>query len=1656
MTSLLDSSLCVRLALVLLHFLWQGVAIAAVAGVVVLFLRRGPAAARYTIWLGALLAMAACPVGTFLWLEPQSPASQAIAAVHSPLSQPPSLVRRVTGPVAPTRLPLASASPRSAPSPQPSSDRAEHAAPAAPPMPRLQPQPVLPPAPAAAAQPAPVRYLLQFCREYAPLIVIGYFAGVGLILARLLLGLYGGGRLRRRSEPLTDADLLAALSRQAHRLGLRVVPTIAWCRRVFMPTVIGVIRPTILLPFSIASGMSPQQVEALLAHELAHIGRYDPIANILQRLIEAFLFFHPAMWFVSGRIRTERELCCDDWVVRSGSTALDYAACLVRAAELCSMDRRSPIASAALAAADRTSHLRHRVLRLLGVASEEPVRLAHAWPTVVVVAALTVLLAGHHLYGLVVTPKLFDGDPALFKQVAEAHKANRQAIRTWKGQATIENMTYAKVPAAGDQPTRQDAGRVEFVLDVVGNRLRSNKQGQMGSTTNLILDGPDGYQVCGGAGSMSQLVVFSRSHVESNPEPFDPMKLLTQAHYQDIEEDLLRQYRQATEAPPQKDKIPSNWSNTLRREGDLVVLTRSGGNHSLKVVYDLAKGGNLISYEQDALTGSESVRYTYGQHEGVWVPVTVETANVQRTEGVGVNTRIQRIIFADQKVNGPIPDSEFEVAKLGIRKGDVVTDWRADPNVVTFEFAKPFTASTEGSALPAWVARKAGTTSDASASAAWRASVAAGQDIELLGLGRQHRQDRSTWCEWWLPDGRPVRTMFSIAKTGDADGAAVFRITAPAEVLRGWAIVGSTRSAYQLAHHLPAGDIWATTFAMPADAQQVSFELQLGTVAKELFRVPLVFQKTPEIALNQNGIEKVVAAWPRGRQSMTLDVFHRADLPGDRFLLLGDNDLQFTPASQVTEKIDDQHQVTHLAVPGRGVTGLVRQQLQWQTIPIPAAAAKANAAPAQNGEAGRCLAALSATSRPADAAATAPSAPATAPASEQAGPPNLHFEPFPAEQASFYSMQGSPALTLPDPRPNFCRSERPLLHYTPSGILPIRMLFDESAGTGKGYDTLYVDFNNNGDYLDDPVYKAAALDTTKGPDGQSLLAYFPSVRIWRSGRQGLSVSVQIFLEKEERYGRDAGSVPIKCCFIPQTWAVGTVQVGDHASRAALVDSNWNSSVTDVGGHSPENFTKAPIRADFLALGFEGEGNIQPAEIGDATGSARTFLTQYLVLDSGTYRVQARQSDQGVRLDLLPVELPTGQLPLSAKARGARLTLVGTRTAVVLSKPNAVVTLPADTYWAPGLDYAALYTVHVGDVADAQSLAAPAERSGVVLLPSGEPASGALVYVADGINYVGFDGGQPTGPRSSLLAKTAGDGKFSFTPPADDYTLVVVHDAGWVHVPRQQFEANSQVRLQSWARVEGTLLRNGQPWPGEEIQVNLLALPPGPKGLYYAYSATTDRNGRFVFARFIPTRASIGHKVSADSGLFTVEGSVEIDARSGQTTQVSLGGNGRAVIGRIVGPNGQPLPPNWKTDLGSLGTNRSPVPSHPQDWDRMTAQQRQAYVQAWLKSPEGQKALQAAAKPRHKSFAVRSDGSFRIDNVEPGSYFIQVDYFDDGPDGRGSRTRAGRVLTTVAVPDGPLDVPVDIGTLQAGPVDPPPATQRAAATWPAPVGSDAAK
>jgi hypothetical protein len=123
---------------------------------------------------------------------------------------------------------------------------------------------------------------------------------------------------------------------------------------VDVPCVIGWLRPIILLPPAACLGLTPQQIEAVLAHELAHIKRHDFLINSLQRVAEALLFYHPGAWWISRQIRIEREHCCDDVAVSVCPDVVAYA----RALTTLEMSRHAPEPLLAVTGSDLVGRIR--------------------------------------------------------------------------------------------------------------------------------------------------------------------------------------------------------------------------------------------------------------------------------------------------------------------------------------------------------------------------------------------------------------------------------------------------------------------------------------------------------------------------------------------------------------------------------------------------------------------------------------------------------------------------------------------------------------------------------------------------------------------------------------------------------------------------------------------------------------------------------------------------------------------------------------------------------------------------------------------------------------------------------------------------------------------------------------------------------------------------------------------------------------------------------------------------------------------------------------------------------------------------------------------------------------------------------------------------
>lgn len=243
----------------------------------------------------------------------------------------------------------------------------------------------------------------QLLLRLATPLLLAWFTGVAVMLLRLCHGAWGGNRLRRESQAIQTGPLHDFVVHQSKLLRIRCEPTIAWCREISVPVVVGIARPIVLLPACAATGMTVQQIEALILHELTHIRRFDLLVNLLQRVVESVLFFHPAVWYVSRRVSRERELACDEFVIQSHCPPTVYADSLLRMAELSAGSHSLSVPTASLAASGRdSSEIKRRILNVLGMPSTSRYRPGR------IVLLLTVGMAAL----AVVLPVWLRGEPA--------------------------------------------------------------------------------------------------------------------------------------------------------------------------------------------------------------------------------------------------------------------------------------------------------------------------------------------------------------------------------------------------------------------------------------------------------------------------------------------------------------------------------------------------------------------------------------------------------------------------------------------------------------------------------------------------------------------------------------------------------------------------------------------------------------------------------------------------------------------------------------------------------------------------------------------------------------------------------------------------------------------------------------------------------------------------------------------------------------------------------------------------------------------------------------------------------------------------------------------------------------------------------------------
>jgi beta-lactamase regulating signal transducer with metallopeptidase domain len=324
---------------VLVHFMWQGSLVAIVAAVVLRLCRRGSSNIRYVVACLALAAMLAAPLSTAFVLASHS-ASQALGSGSAVADSGGSVAER-PGVMEVLRI-----------------------------------------AQGTFASSAGLTAL----EGYFPVIVSAWLLGVTVLLLLAARSWFEVRRLHHAALAWTPSSWQLPANRLAQRLGAQKPVLVVEFSSVDVPAVLGWLRPVIILPVAVVAQLPAAQLEAILAHELAHVRRHDYLVNLLQRVAEAVLFYHPAIWWISARVREEREHCCDDLAIEVCGDRDTYAMAL---AEL--ENRRAPAPTLGLAATD--GPLLRRIRRILQVAAPDRIQ-GPNWTLTLALAVVFALVLG--------------------------------------------------------------------------------------------------------------------------------------------------------------------------------------------------------------------------------------------------------------------------------------------------------------------------------------------------------------------------------------------------------------------------------------------------------------------------------------------------------------------------------------------------------------------------------------------------------------------------------------------------------------------------------------------------------------------------------------------------------------------------------------------------------------------------------------------------------------------------------------------------------------------------------------------------------------------------------------------------------------------------------------------------------------------------------------------------------------------------------------------------------------------------------------------------------------------------------------------------------------------------------------------------------------
>jgi len=581
----LSQPLWQRLGLTLVHFFWQGLAVAVLVGVLVKVLRLNHGNARYTTYLLAFVIMIACPVVTFTAIDiPTSPDTELVSGAKS---------TKVIDSSSYTALSAGDILPES-----------EISSPA---MPTLADSILL------------GQRISDLLNVSMPWVLVIWMVGVVVLSGRLLMGFVGLYRWRHHLEPLPErlAQRIASLS---EGLGMRGFPGVFISPTVLQAMAVGYLRPMVLLPAAMITQMQPEMLEAVIAHELAHIRRLDLWVNLAQRVTETLLFYHPAVWWLSNCLRSERELCCDELAVKATGERITYAVTLESVGRSRFMAKQ-PILATGLGQDNKPtlSRVRH-ILGLTPTQRNCPFWLAG----VIVVLFLAALVIPTTL---ALTNQSDERLMGLESFVVEGIRVNRAKFEC--GYLAWSSKQVTTRFADSNRPPQELAGEYELWWDgkkMATKYLRDEVHHYPNGQYNVKKQqGGNSYD----GGVLSRKPRFDSSENWLGPEVTGWRGLGSQ----DL---LIQQDSKLNNIGKDWSVVDTNGVKLIRFTGKNMNETdRDYGGYSIRD-YDPSKGYGLVNEEWYNPNGSPRLKHTVKLLEvlpGGWFPVEVDSKSFTITDG---------------------------------------------------------------------------------------------------------------------------------------------------------------------------------------------------------------------------------------------------------------------------------------------------------------------------------------------------------------------------------------------------------------------------------------------------------------------------------------------------------------------------------------------------------------------------------------------------------------------------------------------------------------------------------------------------------------------------------------------------------------------------------------------------------------------------------------------------------------------------------------------------------------------------------------------------------------------------------------------------------------------------------------------------------------